>query len=320
MLEEKTASSLLEGAKNIQLTFLRIQPEKLHAFAAWQAKLNKAISAFEGFVSLEIAFTEKVLGGEWIIIQRFASCEALERWRRSQERQELFDELNPWLVQGENAFREEGQSSENIFNEATQVFVTHVDPDRVSAYREWIGKMHEAESKFAGFRRTFVQPPQDLKRGSWITFLQFDTTEHLQQWLDSPIRHELLKEAKSFIRSLESHHVVSGFSGWFANRSNLEAPPAAWKQTMLVLLVLFPLVMLEIRYLSPWTKSLPIAIATFIGNAISVSLVSWPTIPIAIAFLGWWLRPHLFFSKKNLLGLAIVCLLYLLEIAIFYSL
>ena len=33
-------------------------------------------------------------------------------------------------------------------------------------------------------------------------------------------------------------------------------PPATWKQTMLVLLVLFPIVMLELRFLSPWLASL----------------------------------------------------------------
>ena len=90
---------------------------------------------------------------------------------------------------------------------------------------------------------------------------------------------------------------------------------------MIVLLVLFPIVMLEIKFLSPLTSGLNPSLATFIGNAISVSLVSWPMIPIAIWFLEWWLSPQE--DKRlqaTLVGTGVVLLLYLLEIALLWRL
>jgi antibiotic biosynthesis monooxygenase (ABM) superfamily enzyme len=300
---------------DILFTHLHIRSDAENAFAAWQAKLNGCIASFDDFVSLEILSSPDSLGTEWTIIQRFGSQDSLKKWHQSQERHALFEEATLYLDKGDpNAIKDDYQPLEKGLGGVTEVFVTHVLPNQVAAYREWIGKMHQAESKFPGFRRTFVQPPKDEKEGSWITLLQFDTPEHLDQWLNSAERQAILKEGKSFIHSLESHHVVSGFSGWFAERSDLAQPPAAWKQTMLVLLVIFPIVMMEIKYLNPLTKQFSTSIATFIGNAISVALVSWPTIPIAIYFLGWWLKPHKPFSSSNLLGIGIVCLLYLIEI------
>ena len=56
-------------------------------------------------------------------------------------------------------------------------------------------------------------------------------------------------------------------------------------------MLLFPIVMLELRFLAPLTRGLNPVFATFIGNAISVSLLAWPVMPIANRALGWWLRP-----------------------------
>jgi antibiotic biosynthesis monooxygenase (ABM) superfamily enzyme len=58
---------------------------------------------------------------------------------------------------------------------------------------------------------------------------------------------------------------------------------------MLVLLVLFPIVMIELRFLGPLTSGLRPALGTFIGNATSVALLTWPLMPLTIRGLNWWL-------------------------------
>lgn len=85
-----------------------------------------------------------------------------------------------------------------------------------------------------------------------------------------------------------------------------------------MLLVLFPVVMLEIRFLSPLTAGLPTAVATFIGNAISVSLVSWLLMGLATAALGWWLTPAPNRRRRiEFLGACVMLGLYAAEIALF---
>ncbi len=114
--------------------------------------------------------------------------------------------------------------------------------------------------------------------------------------------------------------MASAFAGWFPAADDRPAPPA-WKQTCLVLLALFPVVMLEMRFLSPLLVGLPGAAATFIGNAISVSLVSWPLIKIAAFCLNWWLQPtpQRRWLREAQGAVALACL-YLIELAAFTAL
>lgn len=204
----------------------------------------------------------------------------------------------------------------------TEVFVTRVTPENYDAYRAWASKIQKIEAQFPGYEGVYTQAPKDEKNGNWVTILRFDSTEHLDQWLNSNERKEILKESESIVQDLQSHRLMGPFAGWFSNfaKSTGESP-AVWKQTMLILLVLFPIVMLEFKFLSPHTKHLNLSLATFIGNAISVTLVSWPLMPIAIWALKSWLSPgseHRI--RKIVTGTCIVITLYLIEIAFFWYL
>jgi antibiotic biosynthesis monooxygenase (ABM) superfamily enzyme len=61
--------------------------------------------------------------------------------------------------------------------------------------------------------------------------------------------------------------------------------PNLWKTACLVLLPLFPVVMLEIRFLKPHLRTLNPAVGTFIVDAITVVLTTWPLMPLAICAL-----------------------------------
>ena len=65
-----------------------------------------------------------------------------------------------------------------------------------------------------------------------------------------------------------------------------------WKTACLVLLTLFPVVMLELRFLNPHIEAFNPAVRTFIGNAISVGLTTWPLMPLAILGFHAWLFPE----------------------------
>ena len=285
-------------------------------FSKWQADLHTQIVNFKGFVSLEIlAPTQRT--PEWTIIERFDNQSHSKAWLNSKEYHKLREILRNFT---DNVQEQELISSKQDWG-VTEIFVTRIGKDKAENYRSWIGKIHEAESKFPGFRGVYVKSPTPGQGENWITLLRFDSQKHLDRWLTSKEREEVLKEAQPLITSLESHRVLSPFAGWFASTTVAGRAPSAWKQTCLILLVLFPIVMLEFKFLSPLTKHLNPALGTFISNAISVSLISWPMTPIAIYFLRWWLVPTEGNNFKiNLLGFLLMLALYLLEIAIFWQL
>jgi antibiotic biosynthesis monooxygenase (ABM) superfamily enzyme len=304
------------------MTKARVPFEFNNAFADWQAELNAAVAKFPGFVSLEILLIPEKEAPGWTIIERFSDFDSLEVWKNSANRKELLESLKKILPHQEPASVNEIVGgvpfSQGVI---TEVFVTRVTPDKEKAYRLWIAKIHKEEAKFPGFRGMYLQSPASVEGENWITLLQFDTQENLDRWLFSPERKKVLNEAQPLILSLESHRIISPYAGWFSSITQKGEMPSVWKQTMLILLVLFPIVMLEMKFLPLLTGGLNPALAMFISNAISVVLLAWPMTPFAIKFLTWWLLPSgPNQTRTTILGLLLVIGLYLLEIALFWNL
>jgi hypothetical protein len=87
---------------------------------------------------------------------------------------------------------------------------------------------------------------------------------------------------------------------------------------MVVLLMLFPIVMLELRFLTPLTRRTDAVVGTFIGNALSVGLLTWPVMPVANRALDWWLRPRPRTARRiTLLGTALLIAFYVVTILVF---
>lgn len=303
------------GEKNSLLTMSVSVPANMqNSFADWQSKLNAIMIAYPGFVSLEFSLIDKSLNQTWSVIQRFKTEKEAKAWLHSEQHHELLQELVTLL--GNAKLINESVSDEYDCNGITEVFVTEVFPGKEKEYRDWTSKIHQIEAKFPGFKGVYVQSPTNNGR-HWITFLQFDSIENLECWLKSPEREEVLKISTPLIANIENHRVVTPFSGWFQSLAKTGDVPPVWKQTMIVLLVLFPIVMLEIKYFFPFMTHLNLSVATFIGNALSVSLVSFPMMPIAIALLGWWLSPTQHLKRNTIIGTILVIVFYLIEILLF---
>lgn len=296
---------------------LNVRSGALDSFLEWRSKLDEAMVSASGFLSMEVIPPVSESGGPWVILQKFRSAADLEVWRGSDLHQSLMLEVLPNLSEGPLGLQE-GESKDCFINEvATQVFVTKVRPQESEAFRTWEAKMRKAESKFEGYQGVYIQTPANLEQGNWMTILRFNNAKNLEAWLHSDERRAILQEGRALFDKLESHRVESPFGSWFSSvtKKSGGVAPAVWKQTMLVLLVLFPMVLLEIKFLSPWTEPLGITVGTFIGNAISVSLVSWPMMPLVISCLGWWLEPNPASRQQiNFLGALLVLFLYVLEI------
>lgn len=300
---------------NIIATRIRLKPNAVDDFAKWQSHLQDLLASFPGFLSLEVQAPIEERP-DWLLVQRFIDADSASAWKQSQERRQLFGTLTSLCQQDVEEYSAEEQSLSGV----TEVIVTEVSADKKGLYRKWLSKIHQAEAKAPGFRRMYVQSPNEKNGRYWITFLQFDTVEHLDRWLASDERKEILKELMPLIKSLETHRVMSSYAGWFGSIAKMGSIPPVWKQTMLVLLVLFPIVMMEMRYLNPHLKFLNVSLGTFIGNAISVSLISWVTMPVAIFFFRKWLNPEQWnYIKISTIGALVVLAFYLIEIAIFWN-
>ena len=302
-------------------TKVTISPSLKTEFIDWQMQFHAVIAKFKGFISLEMASTKFDFSQTWTLVQRFSSHETLQIWKDSQERQKLIEDLTKMIAKSPDASIKDGEINDSKSEDnATEIFVTDVSPGKEDAYCEWISKIHSEEAKFPGFQRVFVQSPREGQGHHWITLLQFDTGANLDRWLASPQRKEIFKDSAPLIASIENYRMISSYGGWFSSISKKGEMPSPWKQSMIVLLVLFPIVMLERIFLNPLLIKVNPSLATFIGNFISVALLAWPFVPLAISFLRWWLSPRESQRKwANILGTSFVVLLYVIEIALFWK-
>lgn len=286
------------------------------AFALWQASFTHAATAAPGFVSLEIipAFAG---AAEWRIIQRFQTPALLRQWQDCPERKQFLLDLDSLLGDPQGHLLDEVAPDFHSLSCVTEVITTEVEAGRTEAFQAWAKTVQTAQARFPGYMGTLIQAPLSAEVPYWTTLVRYATPEQLDAWLASAERRMLLERSDPLVSHWKSRRLSNPFGGWFPTAPD-QPSPAAWKQTCLVLLVLFPVVMLEIRFLSPLLSHAPLAIATFIGNAISVSLVSWPLMKVAIFCLGWWLTPDPKHRPRvEIQGIATVAALYVGEILTF---
>jgi antibiotic biosynthesis monooxygenase (ABM) superfamily enzyme len=245
------------------------------------------------------------------MVLQFRDRPSLDRWRASPLRNALHQEARS-LLEGGADLDEAAAPDLHAEGSVTEVITTRVRPQTTSAYLAWAARIQEAQAAFPGYRGTYLQAPSQQQE-FWTTLIRFATPGELDAWLASPERARLVREADPLVEGWSSRRLAQPFVAWFPAAATSETPPD-WKQAMVVLLVLFPIVMLELRLLAPLTRGLNAAVGTFLANAISVGLLTWPAMPIANRALDWWLRPSRPAARRiTPLGAGLLIAVYLAE-------
>jgi antibiotic biosynthesis monooxygenase (ABM) superfamily enzyme len=304
------------------VTQTRVLPGKDGEFAAWQQQIGDAAAAFPDFIDQTVREPSPPAQLDWAIIQRFRSMEAAQAWLRSPERQQLLATIEPLLVGQDDVHLFAGGSAQPLAAAASAVISTRVAPGKEGAFRAWQTRIVAAEASFSGFQGVRLEPPIPGVQDDWATVVRFDSNDHLQAWLTSPRRQRLQDEATEL--GVESHvrTVRGGFEGWFElGLPPGTAPPPAWKQNMVVLLVLYPVVFLLGQWLQkPFLldRGVPVWLALFLTNAVGVTLMGSLLMSPVDRALRWWLTPPPEAPAwTNAAGAALILALYGASLAIF---
>lgn len=302
----------------ILLAKFHLRPGAEDEFTTWQAKALTRAAGSDGFLSSEIT-PASPHSPVWTVTLRFRNAQILDAWRESPAWQALIAETHSLLADNSSVEIEAKEAGPD--GGVVEVIVTRVKPGKEGAYREWETRIQQAQSKFPGYLGSYVQPPIAGELG-WTTLMRFESADRLDTWLKSRERAALIREVQPFIDYAHLQRLDTSFPGWFPTDPNTGKGPPNWKAAMLVLLGLFPIVMLETRYLSPHLASLNSSFAMFIGNTISVALTTWLTMPLFIKGFGWWLFPKSGGSilRTDAAGTTVIFLLFAAEVAALWRL
>ncbi|MGR6970452.1 antibiotic biosynthesis monooxygenase [Streptomyces cynarae] len=297
----------------------RVVPGREEDYKRWQEQVNRAVRDFDGFEGTELYPPESVEDNQWVVVFRFSGVDQLSAWLESAARREL-------LHDGRDLF--EGKSSQEVLSggrparEAVTAVVSHdVKPGRERDFLRWQDKVLKTQQKYRGFKGSELFAPVEGIQDRWVVMFRFDTREHLDQWLESDVRGRLLEEGRDYFADFDVREIASAFSGWFrfGGREEAGAPPN-WKQAMSVLLALYPtVVVLNLSVGRALTDAgVPGYLGLFIGNVLSVAILTWVLMPLVNRALTFWLAPDRPRSRRvELAGAAMVTACYAGLLAVF---
>jgi antibiotic biosynthesis monooxygenase (ABM) superfamily enzyme len=119
-----------------------------------------------------------------------------------------------------------------------------------------------------------------------VALLTFRTRAHLDRWLVSHERREVLRQMARLTRGDRRTNVLSGFPGWFTSGPSA---PARWKQAVVVVIGLIPVSLVMTLLRDRLLPDLPIAIAVIATSVANVSLLTWVVMPRLNRLLRTWL-------------------------------
>ena len=290
------------------VTQTRIRDDSGDGFARFQATISAAISGQPGFIEQSVLPPNPPMQVDWVILQRFTTTDDAVRWLRSERRLALLTDVQPMLAGPDDVHLVRDENGGALPSPVSAVITTRIRPGCAAEFRRWEQRIAAAQARAPGFQGYRFEPPIPGVQEDYVAILRFETEAALQGWMDSPERARLLAEADAFTERVAARIVRAGFSQWFAHQGAATASAPVWKQNMIVLLLLYPVVFL----FGLWVQTpllmraagLPFWLALFIGNVASVLLLN-VLVPWTSARLGWWLAP----GNKRAADLAGACLL-----------
>lgn len=299
------------------MTQTRVRPERADDFAQWQQQVNDVVARAPGFLDHQV-IPPTSGQPDWVVIQRFASVEAARAWLGSDDRERLVARVQPWLI-GQDDIHIVQDDEPAAAAPLSVVISTQVKPGQEAAFQAWQRRIGAVEAQFPGYQGYKLVPPVPGAQEDWTTIIRFDTEEHLNAWLSSPRRQEMVREGDAFTSESHLRTVRTGFDAWFKLGSGANPPPA-WKQNMLVLLALYPVVFLfglwvqDPLLMGRWGA--PFWLALFFGNIASVLLLG-QLVPLVSRRFNWWINPAGDPVRVNLIGVVVLVALYGLLMLVF---
>ena len=259
--------------------------------ALWQVRIDTAASRWPGYLGSRFATSSSRPDHRAAAIV-FDDADNLRAWLSSDERRDLAEQATsagfihtsyPDLVLLPGEYPPPGAA----------VFLHSV---RRGAERDFVEReqhVQQAAASFPGFDVAVLFGP-GIVPGAWVSAMKFESAEALDAWMGSSERSSALAQLAPLLQS-----EVGAFTSRtpFGSVVRVEAGKPRvtpdWKAAMTVLLVLYPTVMLLSRFLSPWLddRGLRPWLAVFVGNGVSVALLTWALMPVASRVLHRWLDP-----------------------------
>ena len=285
-------------------------------FDGWIGDVRSAAEAAQGFV----AFTASIRRDtplDWAVAVTFDSEDLLHQWLDGATWKQLvraaaargFLRLSSDLVVIEGA----------VIPTGVAIVSSSVSSGMEADFHAAHIRLTMAASQFSGYEGTAVFPPGAL--GKWMALIRFRTEPQLSAWLRSPQRKEVLPPVRSSLTGDFSVFAqTTPFGTTVRNVDGKTEMTPRWKTALLLLMVLYPVVMLQSRFVAPVIGKLGAQpwLSVWLGQVLGVALMQWWLMPTVASWCRRWLDPVDGASRRiSLRGAAVAVIVYAASLTVF---
>ncbi|PZO41129.1 MAG: antibiotic biosynthesis monooxygenase [Pseudanabaena frigida] len=176
----------------------------------------------------------------------------------------------------------------------TLVISEVVEPNLIEEYEDWTKGINQSAQQFEGFMGVEVIRPRDRQYPEYVVIVKFDNYEHCKDWLTSSVYRQWMQRSQEFISTRSQQHQPSGLELWFTlPKSTLPSPPqpAYYKQVIIGVIAVYPLILLANLILNPFLQGLPALLGLLISVIFISMLLTYPVMPYLTKILSFWLYP-----------------------------
>ena len=258
----------------------------------------------EGFLGSEIFPPIPGVQDAYVVLYRFDSGARLRKWLGCDRRQELLQRMAGLLIEpAKEVFFAHGRRQAGT---VSSVFAYRIRHERRAEFQEWRRRILEEVRKWEGYLGTESFDTLDSARPEFVVVVRFDSRVHLDAWLHSKVRRTCMAEARDLVEHVSLRRIGSGFEGWFDTSENT-APPARWRQALLILSALFPVIMVMRHLLAPIFQMLPMPVAFLILLSFDLAFLTYVVMPRYTRLMDFWLRPGATCTwRQEFAGLAVI--------------
>ncbi len=185
-------------------------------------------------------------------------------------------------------------ASDNLRHEpVTMMFTERVKLDKTDKYEAWTKGVLDHVKEFTGYLGSDVIRPEESSLQEYITLIRFDTCLNLKTWRESASLAEWQQKLPDLLIGNPHKQEASGLELWFDKPDTpqkLKEPPF-WKQVIIGVICVYPLVMFLNWTLVPIMEEFPRELSILVNVIILSSLLTYPVMPWVTRYLRIWLYP-----------------------------
>jgi uncharacterized protein len=269
----------------------RSLPGRERSLKGWLRQLAASATTAPGCLDTQIEPPDPNHPRDWVVLHHFTDTRALASWLKSPERQRIM---------AGGAAHLDGPPHEHVTSlvldppPITAVVSVPVTAEEMAAFKELHDLSVQHMAAMPGFLHAELLQPVPGVQDDTVILLTFDTRAHLDQWLRSEQRKQLVEQQSKHLLGPRTLNVVGGFAGWFTTAPNRDV--VRWKSAVAVLIAILPVSQLYLVARLALFPGLNIVAATIVGNVFTVIALTWVLMPTITRRLRHWLsgqrHPH----------------------------